>query len=69
MFEQNIQQPLVPELFCFGLLELVDLKDLVALVAPRPVSFVSPSDRVKIEMADLHTWYRFLGRDHDPLAP
>ena len=27
-----------PELFCFGLLEWFDVKQLTALVAPRPVS-------------------------------
>jgi pimeloyl-ACP methyl ester carboxylesterase len=34
-----------PELFCFGLLEEFDLRQLVALVAPRPVVFHEPSDR------------------------
>ncbi len=30
-----------PELFCFGLLEAFDVKQLTALVAPRPVEFVN----------------------------
>jgi len=32
---------LSPELFCFGLLEHFDVKQLAALVAPRPVALVT----------------------------
>jgi len=56
-----------PELFCFGLLESFDVKQLAALVAPRPVRFVDPSDRVRRETADLAAWYDTLGHEHDPL--
>ena len=56
-----------PELFCFGLLEAFDLKQIAALVAPRPVKFAGPSDRVKKEMAALGAWYKLLGGECDPL--
>ena len=39
-----------------------------ALVAPRPVRFVEPSERVRSEMADLRAWYETLGRKFDPLS-
>ena len=57
-----------PELFCFGLLERFDVKQLAALVAPRPVKFFAPSQRVKKEMSDLRKWYELLGRKFDPLV-
>jgi hypothetical protein len=56
-----------PELFCFGLLEAFDVKQLVALVAPRPVAFVTTSDRAKSELADLKAHYSKLGVDFDPI--
>ncbi|MGE5195388.1 MAG: hypothetical protein ACM3U2_23085, partial [Deltaproteobacteria bacterium] len=55
-----------PELFTFGLLERFDIRTLAALVAPRPVTFISASERVKQEMAGLQEFYKLLGRDHDP---
>ncbi|SPE38564.1 conserved exported hypothetical protein [Candidatus Sulfopaludibacter sp. SbA6] len=36
--ERDMEVTAAPELFCFGLLEWFDLKQLAALVAPRPVS-------------------------------
>jgi hypothetical protein len=56
-----------PELFCFGLLERFDVKDLAALVAPRPVVIRNPDERSRKEFADLVGWYRLLGSEHDPL--
>jgi hypothetical protein len=38
IIEQNATVEQKPELFCFGLLEWFDVKDLAALVAPRPVA-------------------------------
>jgi hypothetical protein len=45
-----------PELFCFGLLECCDVRQLAALVAPRPLQLVEPSDRAKQELAGLAQW-------------
>jgi hypothetical protein len=67
VLEKNLQVGDAPELFCFGLLESFDLKHLAALVAPRPVVFVSPSDRVRQEMTGLENWYTTLGHPCDPL--
>ncbi len=58
VIEKNQGANEMPELFCFGLLERFDVKQLVALAAPRPVEFVQPSARVKSELADLADWYR-----------
>lgn len=55
-----------PELFCFGLLEAFDIKQLVALVAPRPVTFKDASDRVRRELAGVRAWYRLLGGRFEP---
>jgi len=40
---------------------------LAALVAPRPVRFVNPSDRAKKELGELSAWYERLGGSFDPL--
>ncbi len=67
VIEQNWAVNQKPELFCFGLLEAFDVKQLAALVAPRPVGLAEPSDRVRTELADLDEWYRLLGREFDPI--
>jgi hypothetical protein len=36
--ERDLEVTASPELFCFGLLEWFDIKQLTALVEPRPVS-------------------------------
>lgn len=69
VLERNWVVNEAPELFCFGLLECCDVKELTALVAPRPVRFVEPSDRAKQELAGLNAWYQLLGRPYDPLSP
>ena len=56
-----------PELFCFGLLETYDIKQIAALVPPREVSFHNASDRAKKELADLEKVYARAGNDFDPL--
>jgi dienelactone hydrolase len=58
----------MPEMFCFGLLEAFDVKQLTALVAPRPVTFVEAGERVQKELAGLKAWYALLGREFDPVA-
>lgn len=45
-----------PEMFCFGLLECCDLRHLAALVSPRPVRFVNPSERVQRELQGWAEW-------------
>jgi hypothetical protein len=67
IIESNRGVDQAPELFCFGLLEATDVKQLVALAAPRPVHFVKPSNRVKSEMADLKGLYQLVGKAFDPL--
>jgi hypothetical protein len=69
VIEQNRTVDQMPEVFCFGLLEALDVKQFVALAAPRPVVFVDPDARAKKELAGLKRWYTLLGRDFDPLAP
>jgi hypothetical protein len=66
VIERNWTVAQAPELFCFGLLESWDIKQIAALVAPRAVRFVDASDRVRQELADLGQWYRVLGSDFDP---
>ena len=57
-----------PELFCFGLLEQFDIRQLLALVAPRQTNVVAPSRRAMSELKGLAAFYRTLGVDFDPLA-
>jgi hypothetical protein len=68
VIEQNRSVEQMPALFCFGLLEALDVKQLTALAAPRPVSFVKTEERARKELGDLKRWYGLLGRDFDPLA-
>lgn len=56
-----------PEVFCFGLLESFDVKQLAALCAPRPVRFIDPSARARQELVGLENWYRTFGSDYQPL--
>jgi len=67
LIEQNRTFDQSPELFCFGLLEHFDVKDLAALVAPRPVVVRQPDERSKKEFARLAAWYKVLGVGHDPV--
>ena len=68
VLEQNWGANQKPELFCFGLLEAFDVRQIAALVAPRPVTFTAPNDRVRKELAGLSDWYGTLGCEFDPLA-
>jgi dienelactone hydrolase len=67
VIEQNRSVDQMPEMFCFGLLEWFDVKQLTALVAPRPVRFLNPSKRASAEMGSLKEWYRTLGVEFDPV--
>jgi len=61
IIEQNATVGEKPELFCFGLLETADIKQIAALVAPRPVRFLKAADRGKADLAGLGELYRALG--------
>jgi hypothetical protein len=67
VIEQNRSVDQMPELFCFGLLEAFDVKQLTALAAPRPVAFPAASPRAKQELGALKGWYALFGVDCDPL--
>ena len=67
VIEQNGSADKTPELFCFGLLERFDVKQIAALVAPRPVRIAAPSDRARSELSDLKSFYKLLGVDLEPL--
>lgn len=66
VLERDWSYDQAPELFCFGLLEEFDIASLAALVAPRPVRFQKPSDRVRKELASLAAFYEQLGVKHSP---
>ncbi|HEV3145526.1 MAG TPA: acetylxylan esterase [Gemmataceae bacterium] len=67
IIEQNKTVEQMPELFCFGLLEHFDLREIMALVAPRPVVIAKPSERQKREFEDLAAVYEALGNVFDPV--
>jgi dienelactone hydrolase len=67
VIERNEAVNQTPEMFCLGLLEHFDGPQLAALVAPRPVVFVQPTDRHRHELAALADLYRRLGSEHQPL--
>lgn len=50
-----------PDLFCFGLLEVFDVKQLAALVAPRSRTVIDASERAAAELGDLVPSFRTLG--------
>ncbi len=66
VIEQNQTVEKMPEMFCFGLLEAFDVKQLTALCAPRPVVFADASPRARAELAGLKAWYETLGGDFPP---
>lgn len=68
VIEQNWAVNEKPELFCFGLLESFDIRQLTALVAPRKVSLLAPSPRAQSELAGLASWYEMWQVQHDPLS-
>ncbi len=65
LLEQNVAVEAMPELFAFGLLEEFDVRELVALAAPRFVRWREPSDRLKSELAPLAAWYEVWGAKLD----
>jgi hypothetical protein len=67
LLEQSVRQRDMPEMFSFGLLEEFDIKQLAALLAPRPVVFHRASDRLRAELADFEAWYALCGTKFVPL--
>ena len=67
IIEQNLNVASGPDQFTFGLFEVVDIPHLVALIAPRPATFVKPSDRAKKELEGLKAIYKFTGKAFDPV--
>lgn len=57
-----------PKLFCFGLLAEFDIQQMAALVGPRKLTFIKPSERARQELAPLKEWWTLLGKTWDPLA-
>lgn len=55
-----------PELFAFGLLAEVDVRDMIALVAPRPVRVRDADEHARRTLSELPRWYALLGRSFDP---
>ena len=60
VIEDNIGVNQRPELFCFGLLEFFDIRQLGALAAPRPLVIRKASARAREEFGALNNWYRTL---------
>ncbi len=67
VIHQSVTVEQKPELFCFGLLEAMDIKQIAALVAPRPVRFHQAGPEAKKALAGLDDFYRVLGQTFDPL--
>jgi hypothetical protein len=70
IIEKNTAVNTAPELFCFGLLEKFDVKQIAALaMAPAPgassartISFHDPNERVKRELSGLDAWKELLAK-------
>ncbi|MBI3837515.1 MAG: hypothetical protein HY288_06240 [Planctomycetia bacterium] len=66
LIEQDKTVESLPELFAFGLLAEFDIRQIVALAAPRPVIFKKPNDRARRELAPLEAWYGLFGVSFKP---
>ena len=67
IIEENRTVDKTPEMFCFGLLEHFDIKQIAALTAPRPLRFAGTTDRHRVELGELREWYGNWGIKTDPL--
>ena len=66
LIEEDKTVETVPELFAFGLLAEFDIHQIVALSAPRTVTFREPGERARRELEPLAAWYALFGRDFHP---
>lgn len=66
LIEEDVAVETSPELFAFGLLAEFDVRELVALAAPRRVTFRDATDRASRELAPLQPWYALFGATFDP---
>lgn len=67
VIEQNWSVDQRPEMFCFGLLEQFDIRDLIALATPRSVEIHGLTDRMQTEWSDLDEWYARWSAEFGPL--
>jgi dienelactone hydrolase len=68
VIERNWTARSAPDLFCFGLLAEFDVLQLVALSAPRRVTFEEAGPWAARELAPLQGFYGMLGVEFDPLT-
>jgi dienelactone hydrolase len=66
ILEANLGVNSAPELFCFGLLEQFDVRQITALAAPRKIQFVEAGERAQNELAPLADYYKMLGQPFSP---
>jgi dienelactone hydrolase len=55
----------LPEMFAFGLLAEFDIRQLVAMAAPRRVVFRRPSERARLELQPLSAWYELFDAEFE----
>jgi len=67
IIEQNKGVNEAPELFCFGLLERFDIRQLTALCVPRRIGFIHASPRVQSELKDLSALYTLMNESFSPV--
>ncbi len=66
LIEQDKTVETLPELFAFGLLADFDVRQIVALSAPRRVLFREPDQRARRELGPLESWYALFGQPFNP---
>jgi hypothetical protein len=67
LIDENVAVEALPELFPFGLLTEFDVRQLVALVAPRPVTFRDAGELGRRELEPLTSWYSLFGAKFNPV--
>lgn len=65
VIDENRTVAQMPEVFCFGLLQVADVKQLAALAAPRAVVFRKPAKALESVAKELKNWRELLRKkDH-----